>query len=197
MSIITWGEGQGGVGAFDVKAGDIRASAETPLPASAVSWFPFISSWTLRGRNLGSVSLGLSRWGRVYTGEADSSLSGMKPGIGRWGGTVLVFLGEDLAAPDRELPAQRRGSTIERALTRYLFPGRTVLVVGNRGCQARGPCPHGTYDVGEAVKPTVTIQCDRGQAAGLWRSEHIARARSSDPGEAQGQFPRTAFYRPL
>lgn len=93
MSIITWGEGQGGVGAFDVKAGDIRASAETPLPASAVSWFPFISSWTLRGRNLGSVSLGLSRWGRVYTGEADSSLSGMKPGIGRWGGTVLVFLG--------------------------------------------------------------------------------------------------------
>lgn len=60
-----------------------------------------------------------------------------------------------------------------------------------------GPCPHGTYDVGEAVKPTVTIQCDRGQAAGLWRSEHIVRARSSDPGEAQGQFPRTAFYRPL
>lgn len=58
MSIITWGEGQGGVGAFDVKAGDIRASAETPLPASAVSWFPFISSWTLRGRNLGSVSRG-------------------------------------------------------------------------------------------------------------------------------------------
>lgn len=138
MSIITWGEGQGGVGAFDVKAGDIRASAETPLPASAVSWFPFISSWTLRGRNLGSVSLGLSRWGRVYTGEADSSLSGMKPGIGRWGGTVLVFLGEDLAAPDREPPAQRRGSTIERALTRYLFPGRTVLVVGNQGDQAQG-----------------------------------------------------------